>query len=727
MSRLIIASNRLPVTLRVERGEVKVTPSTGGLAAALRTTHEHSGCEWVGWAGEVPKADGGPIGEILAERRLRAVPISSAEMDRYYDGFSNGVLWPLLHYLVDRLPLDAEKGFGAYRTVNQRFADVLVAAYQPGDVIWVHDYHLMLVPALVRRQLPEAKIGFFLHVPFPAADIFRVLPQREELLLGVLGADLVGFHTQSYQHNFADAVAQVLGTPLSLDRLRVLGRSISLGAYPVGVDFAAHDQLGHQAEDDVSAIRAGTHGKRLLLGVDRLDYTKGIKRRLLSFDRFLEREPTLREKVHFVQLAVPSREKVDAYTELRRGVNELVGRINGHHGTITGAPVQLLYRSVPPAQLAALYRAADVMVVTPVRDGMNLVAKEYVATRIDDDGVLVLSEFAGASTELAEALTVNPYDLNGVASTLKQALTMPRAERAARMRALRQRVKEGDVDGWATTFLGDLDRAVESPRSSSLPAGRLLAEENDTASLADEIDSLRGAESLLILLDYDGSLVPFAMLPELATPDAPLLDLLRRVVDVRGVELHVISGRSRQSLTAFLGDLPIGLHAEHGAFSREADGTWSARSASSRDWLPLATAVVEEVARRTLGAHVEVKETSVAFHYRRSDPTTVSVRLSELRARLADVLQGSAACLLDGHAVLEVRDGSLNKGVVARMLASGSGPRPVVVAGDDHTDEDMFRAVPDGSVTIRVGPGLTTARYRVGSPKALRSLLERLA
>jgi trehalose 6-phosphate synthase/phosphatase len=358
---------------------------------------------------------------------------------------------------------------------------------------------------------------------------------------------------------------------------------------------------------------------------------------------------------------------------------------------------------------------------------MNLVAKEYIATRVDEDGVLILSEFAGASTELAEALTVNPYDLNGVASTVKQALTMPRAERAARMRALRRRVENADVDKWATTFLADLDRVVETPRPSSPPAGRLAAEETDTASLVDEIDNLRGAQNLLVLLDYDGSLVPFAMLPELAAPDAPLLDLLRRVADVRGVELHVISGRSRASLTGFLGDLPIGLHAEHGAFSREVDGDWRARTGASRDWLSLATAVVEEVARRTLGAHVEVKETSVAFHYRRSDPTTASVRIRELRARLTDVLQGSSARLLEGHAVLEVRDGSLNKGVVARSLAERAGPRPVVVAGDDHTDEDMFRAVPEGSITIRVGPGLTAARHRVDTPTVLRALLERLA
>jgi trehalose 6-phosphate synthase/phosphatase len=294
------------------------------------------------------------------------------------------------------------------------------------------------------------------------------------------------------------------------------------------------------------------------------------------------------------------------------------------------------------------------------------------------------------------------------------------------MRALRNRVKEGDVDKWAASFLGDLARAVEAPRSSSPALGVLGAEEMDNARLVDEIDNLRGSERLLILLDYDGSLVPFAMLPELAAPDAALLDLLRRVIGVRGVDLHVISGRTRASLTAFLGDLPIGLHAEHGAFSREMDGSWSARS-SSTDWLPLATAVVEEVARRTLGAHVEVKETSVAFHYRRSDPTTVSVRLRDLRARLADVLGGSSARLLEGHAVLEVRDGALNKGVVARALTSRAGSRPVVVAGDDHTDEDMFRAVPEGSVTIRVGPGLTAARHRVESPRALRALLERLA
>lgn len=464
MRRLVLVSNRLPVTVRAEHGRAAVVRSTGGLASALRTPHELTGGIWVGWPGDVSRMSSDERADIDAEIGALScvpVPLTPSEIAHYYDGFSNGVLWPLLHYRLDKVNLDAERDWAVYEAVNRRFAERVAAAWRPGDVVWVHDYQLALVPAMLRALVPQATIGFFLHVPFPPAELFNVLPWRSEIVRGMLGADVVAFHTDGYRKNFYGAAAHLLGHEQRTCALSWEGRIVRAAAAPIGVDAAELEGLASSAdvEREVARLTAEARGKRIVLGVDRLDYSKGIPRRLLAYDRCLTRNPSLRDKLLFVQLAVPTREKVGAYTELRRDVNELVGRINSHHGTATGGPVQLLYRSVPLAQLVALYRTADVMAVTPLRDGMNLVAKEYVASRLDGDGVLVLSEFAGAAAQLREALIVNPYDLGAVSSAIVAALDMPEHARRARMAALRTQVADEDVGAWVARCLEDLDDA----------------------------------------------------------------------------------------------------------------------------------------------------------------------------------------------------------------------------------------------------------------------------
>lgn len=728
MGRLLIASNRLPITLKVEHGEPRVIASVGGLATALRTPHEARGGLWFGWPGDSGRAPDSRVTELLDRHRVRAVSVSAAEMDRYYDGYSNGLLWPLLHYQVDTQRIDADRDFATYRSVNARFADQLAKEYQEGDVIWVHDYHLMLVPAMLRERLPTAKVGFFLHVPFPAAEIFRVLPQREEVIRGLLGADLLGFHTASYRHNFALAAAHVLGLEAGIDSLTYEDRRVALGVYPIGIDTAAFDAVARDEKtgDDAERIRSAAGGRKVLLGVDRLDYTKGLKRRLLAIDRLLEREPGLRDKIHFIQLAVPSREKVEAYAELRRSVNELVGRINAHHGTATHGPVQLLYRSVPMSQLVTLYRAADVMLVTPLRDGMNLVAKEYVASRIDDDGVLVLSEFAGAASELQEALVVNPYDIAEVANATKQAINMASHERAARMRALRSRVAENDVSRWAEGFLTDLEHSAEERGVAQQPRRRVRSPEGEPVTIDGALERARGFDRRLVLLDYDGTLVPFAAVPELAAPDADLLELLGRLASVRGNEVHILTGRSRPSIEKWLGHLPVGLSTEHGLLSRSTDGTWSTPHALGGEWLEPAVRLFGDLAKRTPGALVEVKTASVAFHYRRSDPLLAAARLSEARAHLARIAGAGDAEVLEGNAVLELRARGIHKGLAAAALAEGFEGAAIIAAGDDRTDEDTFAALPDDAVTLRVGRGATIARFRVFDFREVRAFLRAL-
>lgn len=468
--RLIIVSNRLPVTVRSEHGHLRITPSAGGLATALDRVHCTRNGEWHGWPGDLSKAavaDRRVIGTQLASLGCVPVHLTAAEVAHYYDGFSNGVLWPLLHYQIDKVRLDAGHDWTVYREVNQRFAERIAERLEPEDVVWIHDYQLTLVPSMLRELCPWARIGFFLHVPFPAPEVFNILPWRREVSNGLLGADLVSFHTPGYRRNFCEVVNQTMGAKIVGGAVLHGTRVTRTGAHPIGISFEEFDG-GARAPgvvEEAERIRVEARGRKIILGVDRLDYTKGIPRRLLAIERLLERSPALREKLLFVQVAVPSREEVDSYVDLRRQVNELVGRINAHYATPTSAPIQLLYRSVSREQLLALYRAADVMLVTPLRDGMNLVAKEYVASRTDEQGVLVLSEFTGAAAELHEALSVNPYDLGMVARTIKTALSMPSEEQRTRMKRLRERVASGDVERWVDGFLRDLeqDESTDEP------------------------------------------------------------------------------------------------------------------------------------------------------------------------------------------------------------------------------------------------------------------------
>ncbi len=721
--RLMIIANRLPVTLCVDGDAWRFSPTSGGLATALKRLHERTNGIWVGWLGEPSKtlARVGPtLAEELERLRLVSVELSRTELSRYYDGFSNGVLWPLFHFLLDKVNLDAELDWQCYRAINQRFAKAAARKYREGDIIWVHDYQLMLVPGFLRRLLPKARIGFFLHVPFPASDVFRILPWRTEVLESLLAADLIGFHTSTYLHNFQRSAAQLTGADIELDAVRFNERTIKLGVYPIGIEVGPFESAATDptVEAEMTRIRQAHPDKRILLGVDRLDYTKGIPRRLLTIARLLERRPDLRDKLLFIQVAVPSREKVAAYDDLRRIVNELSGRVNAQFGSPIGSPIQFLYRSVPLSQLVALYRIADVMLVTPLRDGMNVVAKEYVASRVDDDGVLVLSEFAGAAAELHEALAVNPYDISGTASMLAVALDMAPAERKLRMQAMRAHVRTHDVHRWAARFIDKLGRLGPAPNESISTAPPILSEEVTTR--------LRAAASRHILLDYDGTLVPFYPLPALAIPDSELSDLLLRLAQTPGNLVHVVTGRSRALIEPWLGHLPIVLHAEHGFWYRYPGGNWVASGLINGAWKePLRTLVCQFV-ESTPGALLEEKDVSLALHYRNADPSVVLERLrwlrEELRRRTMDQLE-----IAETGKVFEIRLRGIHKGLVGNALIPNLDPNTAILAiGDDRTDEDLFSSLPTSAVTVRVGGGNSRAKYALYDVADVRALLESL-
>jgi trehalose 6-phosphate synthase/phosphatase len=465
VDRLILVSNRLPVTLRQSGSSWSRVRSPGGLATALGPLGQLGHTRWVGCAG-APLPDDGEERAALIESwsrdNLHVVDLPEQVEQGFYDGYANETLWPVLHGFPSRTGYEPES-WQAYVDANRRFAASVLDVAGKDDVVWVHDYHLMLVPALLREQRPDLKIGFFLHVPFPPAEVFSVLPRREALLRGLLGADLVGFHTRAYRQNFRSTLVRLLGLRPESDRAQYAGRTTRFGAFPVGI-VPEELYVGPRRDDEavadrIRALRASFRDHKLLLAIDRLDYTKGIPERLGAFRHLLDRNSALRGRVTLVQVAVPSRERVAAYRALGADVSRLVGEINGSYGTAEWTPVVYMRHSLPRPELLALYAVADVGWVTPLRDGMNLVAKEYVACQESGAGVLVLSEFAGAVEELTEALVVNPYDVEAVADAVERAVTMPAAERRARMAAMRERVLHHDASDWARRFLGELSRA----------------------------------------------------------------------------------------------------------------------------------------------------------------------------------------------------------------------------------------------------------------------------
>jgi trehalose 6-phosphate synthase/phosphatase len=723
-SRILIVSNRAPVTVQVDGDRWSLRRSAGGLATGLSGPHQRSKGLWIGWPGhaaDLSASQRAALSRRLAEMRIVPVDLTEEEVAGYYDGICNEVIWPAFHSFPGQLPLQIPD-LSVYERVNRRFADIVAAHHQPGDLIWVHDYHLMLVPMLVRERIREARIGFFLHIPFPPSEVFRTLPYRERLLEGVLGADLIGLHTPAYLRHAAATVTRTLGISADLHGVLWQHRNVRLRVFPMGVDVAFFAAM---AEDDavvrqVAEIRQPP-GLKVLVGIDRLDYTKGIPRRLLALEALLRDHPELRERVRLLQVAVPSRTDVEAYQDLRATVDGLVGRINGAFSTPGWSPIRYLFQGLTPAEVVALYRAADVMLVTPIRDGMNLVAKEFVAARTDEDGMLVLSELTGAAGELAEAIHVNPYDTGRVAGALYQALTMSESERRLRMRGLRRRVVAYDVHRWASSFLNELEQSASTRAFGA-------AAVTEPAVLQAAIGRLRAAPCLVLLLDYDGTLVPFAPTPELAVPDRELLGLLSSLCARPGTEVHIVSGRSRETLEAWLGGLPLGLHAEHGACSRFPGAPdWKWLDVAPPAWRARVLAILHDFAARTPGALVEEKAMDVAWHYRTADPEYGPEQANELTLHLTSLLANEPAQVLRGDQVIEVRPYGANKGrVVPLVLARAAADCAVLAVGDDRTDQDLFAALPEGAIAIHVGSKPSPADLRVAGTGDVRALLRAL-
>lgn len=723
--RVIIVANRLPVTGKRDEktGTWDFRMSSGGLVTALKGCREELKAVWIGWLGqEIPASEQLAVRERLL-RDYNAVPvfISDELAAKYYNGFSNDVLWPMFHYIP--LPMyQAEahqaKRFDnalweAYKEANVQFADVIGEVLMEGDYVWVHDYHLMWLPYELRQRFKNANIGWFLHTPFPSSEIYRILPVRKALLEALLCSDLLGFHTYDYARHFLSACQRVLESDTTPRGLEYNSHFTALGVFPIGIDpeHIAAMLTRPAVHSRIKELTDRFAGRKVLLGVDRLDYIKGMPHKLLALEQFLTRFPEWRGKVTLIQVGVPSRTEVLEYQRLAERVNELVGRINGTFGTLEYAPVHYINQSISQEELVAIYNIADVCLVTSLRDGMNLVSYEYVAAQLDLPGVnqkdgpgmLVLSEFAGSAQSLSGAIRVNPWNTEEVCLAIQQALTLSRAEREIRQHKLSRYVAVNTAAFWAKSFVQELRTVCSNkPNLSKLPKLPF-----DAVKAAYE-----QAQNRLIVADYDGTLTQLQSVPQLATPSPYIINLLGSLSKDPRNTVVIVSGREKRFMDTWLGKLKIGLAAEYGFYYRMPDDDeWQTMVPEiDTTWRDIVRPILEYFTERTPGTYIEKKESSLTWHYRDADPNFGSWQAKDMQIQLEDVLSNLPLEIIQGNRMLEVRHQGASKGMVVegvlRYLLDTSNPKNrkasmmvdqpvdfVFCVGDDRTDEDMFQVL----------------------------------
>jgi trehalose 6-phosphate synthase/phosphatase len=725
MGRLLVVANRLPLNTIRSAGVLHFRPSPGGLAVGLSSLPESSKRLWLGWPGvtneKLKAEEKHQIIERLAAEHCHPVFLSRKQMEGYYQGFCNKTIWPLFHYFPRRSVYEA-RFWKTYKQVNEAFCDEVMKIASQGDCIWVHDYQLMLLPQLLRQRLPDSKIGFFLHIPWPSFELFRLLPWREQILNGLLGADLIGFHTYDYVRHFLSSVSRITGLEHMLGNVSVANRVVKVDAFPMGIDYEKYSRAIDDpgVEKEINKIRSKIGERKIILSIDRLDYSKGIIERLEAFDLFLSENPQYRGSVTLIMVAVPTRTGVEDYKELRSRLEQLVGRVNGEYGTMGYVPVWYLYRSLPFAELTALYNVSDVALITPLRDGMNLIAKEFIAAKADKPGVLVLSEMAGAACELGEALVVNSCDKTAIIQAIKEALEMPPLEQLKRNKVMQERLCRYNVSRWSHDFLGALSDIKNTQQQMS--AKRL------TDSMEEKLaEDCHKSNKRLFLLDYDGTLVGFKGKPAEAGPDDEIIDLLKCLSRDPKNTVVIISGRDKTTLEDWLGRIGIALVAEHGGWIKLENREWQSRVPLDMNWKDKIRPILELHTDRTPGSTVEEKDFSLVWHYRKADPEFAYVRGQELRAVLVNLTENLDVGVFEGNKILEVKSQVVNKGRAAEHWVTGRDWDFILAAGDDYTDEEMFSILPEEAYSIKVGFAASKARFNVDSVKDIRMLLKRLS
>jgi trehalose 6-phosphate synthase/phosphatase len=723
MPKTIIVSNRLPVKVTEHDGKYTSSASEGGLATGLGSIYKDGENLWIGWPGldVVDEVAQKTITLELKELSLLPVFLTQQEINEYYEGFSNEVLWPVFHYYASTYANYKLSNWEYYQTVNAKFCEVVLQVIEPGDTVWVHDYQLLLLPGLIRAKQPEISIGFFLHIPFPSFEMFRLIPWRSELLNGMLGADLLGFHTFDDARHFINATTRILPVRSASNVVSVNDRSVVVESFPMGIDSRKYEELTRddKVKEQIDLLKSNFKGVKMVLSVDRLDYSKGVLQRLQAFELLLQTHPEYIEKVSLYMIVVPSRDSVPQYKELKDQIDKKVGNINGLYRTMDWSPIHYYYRSFPLETLSALYHIADVGLVTPMRDGMNLVCKEYVASRTNNTGVLILSEMAGASKELIDAIIVNPNNTTEVCEAIVQALNMPEDEMSRRMRQMRSVVSKFNVAHWVKLFTNRLAEVKTIQKSMQTKHVSFNTEQLVKTKYT-------AAKKRLLFLDYDGTLVDFKNTADQAAPDKELYELLAKLKDDKANRIVLISGRKHDNLEQWFGSTGIDLIAEHGAWSKINGNEWQRMPGLIDSWKQEINAVLETYVDRTPGSLIEEKTYSLVWHYRKVEEGLGELRGSELMSNLRYLASDKGLQILPGNRVVEVKNVEINKGKAALAVIGNDIYDFIMALGDDYTDEDIFKALPEDAITIKVGGNLSAAKYYLRTPVEVRRLLKML-
>ncbi|RDV14967.1 bifunctional alpha,alpha-trehalose-phosphate synthase (UDP-forming)/trehalose-phosphatase [Pontibacter diazotrophicus] len=722
MAKLIIVSNRLPVKLQEKEGELLYKTSEGGLATGLGSIYKQGDNLWIGWPGMVvddPKKQQ-RIADDIRKESMSPVFLTETEIKEFYEGFSNETLWPTFHYF-SQYAIYEQQLWETYVEVNQKYCDAVVAQAGPEDTIWVHDYQLLLLPSMLRERLPNSTIGFFQHIPFPSYEIFRLLPWRKELLEGMLGSDLVGFHTYDDMRHFLSSVNRIVGYGSMHGWINTNSRSLLVDSFPMGIDYEKYSSTAatEEVQKREQIYRGNLNAEKVILSIDRLDYSKGIAQRLKAFELFLEKYPEFHERVTLLMLVVPSRDAVEKYKELKEEIDELVGRINGRYSRISWNPIQYFYRSYPLETLSAFYRMADVALVTPMRDGMNLVCKEYIASKSDQKGVLILSEMAGASKELSDALLINPNDINQMVEALNTALTMPEEQQIAHMKNMQESLQRYNIHHWVSMFMDRL--SYVKIKQLSLATSYL-----DDATIQEMNDAYDSASSRLFFLEYDGALVDYRNRPLMARPDDDLMELLERLSSNKKNRVVVVSSREKATMQDWLGHLNIDIIAEHGVWIKQRGTGWQTMLSLLDDWKKDIRMILDLYVDRTPASFIEEKEYSLVWHYRRVETGLGELRARELVNHLNFIASNSNLQVLDGQMAVEIKAQEINKGKASSYWLSKFPHKFVLAIGDDWGDEDIFKAMPREAYTVKVGNSYSVAKYHVDTCEEARQTLDRL-
>jgi len=728
--RIVIVAYRLPFKLVRKRDHYTAVQNSGGLVSAILslaekvTGHDFNNIsKKVVWVG---KGDNDPseyIGhkEIDDYFEIKPVIIPDYINDKFYGGFCNDLIWPLFHYFPFLAVFD-NSYYENYIKANRLFLDELSKVIQPGDFIWVHDYQLFLLPGMIREFFPDIGIAFFLHIPFPSYEIFRILPRtwKETLLKGMLGADLIGFHTNDYTQHFIKSVRRCLGCETTLNTIHFEGRICLADTFPIGINYSKfHDNI-YTPETGKHLVKLRKQIKKhiLIFSVDRLDYTKGFLQRLNAYELFLKKHKTYRGKVIFNMVIVPSRDNILRYQEMKKEIEATVGRINGQFSTLDWRPIIYQYKSLKFNEMVALYHSSDIALITPMRDGMNLVAKEYVASQHENPGVLILSEMAGAAAELGEAILVNPTDVEEVADAIYRALKMTSKEKIEKIERMQSRLREYDVFSWARDVFGSIKKVKIEQDNLKIKYFNLHIEKEIT-------NAFKKARNAILIFDYDGTLVPIQRFPDEAVPEDKTLKLIETFAQKNKVV--IVSGREQKFLERWFSSQQVYLIAEHGAFTKIPGGRWISETELDNTWKDLLYPIMQRYVKRCKGSFIEEKSASLCWHYRNADVELSDLRAIELREEINEVLSSNLWLqIIEGHKVIEVKKSGYNKGTGAKKLLGNEKYDFILAIGDDKTDEELFAALPSEAYTIKVGKESSGARYNIQKQSGVMSFLNGL-